>query len=231
MRVIEAFVRLDRARTSLGLGLAIVRDAAAEMTPRLELRALRSALAGPFDLVLAAGEALAVTGPSGAGKSVFLRMVADLDPNEGEALLDGVPRRSMSGPVWRARVGYAAAEPGWWHEQVGAHFADPLPELAREEAARLLLRPDIFDGPVRLCSTGERQRLALLRSLAIGPTVLLLDEPTAALDPASTAAVEDLLRERQGDGMALLLVTHDAAQAARLGNRVMRLREGRLYAA
>ena len=126
MRVIEAFVRLDRARTSLGLGLAIVRDAAAEMTPRLELRGLRSALAGPFDLTLAAGEALAVTGPSGAGKSVFLRMVADLDPNEGEALLDGVPRRSMSGPVWRARVGYAAAEPGWWHEQVSAHFADPL---------------------------------------------------------------------------------------------------------
>ena len=71
----------------------------------------------------------------------------------------------------------------------------------------------------------------MLRSLAIGPTVLLLDEPTAALDPASTAAIEDLLRERQGDGMALLLVTHDAAQAARLGNRVMRLREGRLYTA
>ena len=195
------------------------------MIPRLELRGLRSALAGPFDMALAAGEALAVTGPSGAGKSVFLRMVADLDPNDGEALLDGVSRCSMSGPIWRARVVYAAAEPGWWHERVGTHFAEP----PRQEAARLLLRPDIFDGPVRLCSTGERQRLALLRALAVGPTVLLLDEPTAALDPASTAAVEDLLRERQGDGMALLLVTHDAAQADRLGNRIMRLREGRLH--
>ena len=197
------------------------------MTARLELRGLRNALAGPFDLSLAAGEALAVVGASGAGKSVFLRMVADLDPHDGEALLDGVPRSTISGPAWRARVVYAAAEPGWWDERVGAHFA----AFPHEAATRLLLRPGIFDSPVRLCSTGERQRLALLRALAADPVVLLLDEPTAALDPASTEAVEALLRERQADGMALLVVTHDAEQAARLGGRVMRLSAGRLQEA
>ena len=163
-------------------------------------------------------------GASGAGKSVLLRMIADLDPNEGEALLDGTPRHAMSGPAWRARVRYAAAEPGWWDEHVGAHFET----LPHDDAERLLLRRGIFDSLVRLCSTGERQRLALLRTLAGGPDVLLLDEPTAALDPASTQAVEALLRERQAHGLALLLVTHDMAQASRFGDRVLQLSNGRL---
>lgn len=192
--------------------------------PRLELRTLRSDLAGPFDLTLASGSALIVTGPSGAGKSVFLRMIADLDPNAGEALLDGVPRSSIPAPAWRARVVYSAAEPGWWHERIGDHFAHPPTALAE----RLGLRPGILDQPVRLCSTGERQRLALIRALEGFPAVLLLDEPTASLDSESVAAIEALLLERRNAGMALLVVTHDLAQAVRLGGRHMRLVQGRL---
>src|SRR5215472_3261576 len=87
-------------------------------TARLRIVNLHSHLAGPFDLTLAAGECLAITGPSGAGKSLFLRMIADLDPNQGEVFLDGVERRSMPAPAWRSRVVYSAAEPGWWHDTV-----------------------------------------------------------------------------------------------------------------
>ena len=83
---------------------------------------LRSHLAGPFELELDAGECLAITGPSGSGKSLFLRMVADLDPNQGEVFLDGVERRTLPAPAWRRKVVYSAAEPGWWHERVWRPF-------------------------------------------------------------------------------------------------------------
>ncbi len=198
------------------------------VAPRLVARGLRGAAGGPFDLSLPAGSCLAVTGPSGAGKSVLLRMIADLDPNEGEVLLDGLARSGMPASEWRRRVAYAAAEPAWWHDDVGAHFATP-PLVA---AAALALPVDVFARPVRLCSTGERQRLALLRTLAAAPAVLLLDEPTGALDAEATARVEALLRETLRGGAAMLLVTHDPAQAARMGDAGHhRLRDGRLLPA
>lgn len=193
-------------------------------TMRLRLRALRSGVAGPFDLELQAGACIAITGPSGAGKSVLLRMIADLDPNEGTVTFDGQDRSSMTGPQWRRRVVYAAAEPGWWDPDVGPHF--PTHPVA--SAARLGLPSDIFDRPVRLCSTGERQRLALLRALCITPGVLLLDEPTASLDAASIQTVEAMLHEALAGGMAILLVTHDPAQAERMGTGGQRhVRDGR----
>lgn len=192
--------------------------------PRLSLSGLRSERAGPFDLSLQRGECLAVSGPSGAGKSLMLRMIADLDPNEGEAALDGVSRAAMSAPVWRRQVVYAAAEGGWWEDSVSAHF----PRTPVMEALALGLPPDIFGRAVALCSTGERQRLALLRTLALDPPVLLLDEPTGALDPSSVATVEALLHTRLAGGTTLVLVTHDPAQAARLGTLRGELRDGQL---
>jgi ABC-type iron transport system FetAB ATPase subunit len=202
-------------------------EARPNVTPRLELRGLGNSRAGPFDLVLEPGGSLAITGPSGAGKSVLLRMIADLDPNEGDVLLDGRSRALFTGPDWRRQVVYTAAEPGWWLELVGEHFGPPPMELA----SRLGLRTDIFERPVRLCSTGERQRLALIRSLVAEPLALLLDEPTASLDADNVARVEALLRERRDRGMALLLVTHDPAQAARLGDTHRQLAQGRLMPA
>ena len=193
------------------------------MTAGLRARGLRHAHAGPFDLDLPPGACLAITGPSGSGKSLLLRMVADLDPHEGEAWLDGVGRSTLSGPDWRRRVVYAPAEPGWWLDRVGDHFPAPSPD-----AARLGLSPDIWDRAVAACSTGERARLALLRAFGAGPAVLLLDEPTGALDHDTTLAVEALLAERMRAGLGLVLVTHDAAQAERMGTMRRRMAGGRL---
>ena len=192
------------------------------MTAGLRARGLRHAHAGPFDLDLPPGECLAITGPSGSGKSLLLRMVADLDPHEGEAWLHGVGRSTLSGPDWRRRVAYAPAEPGWWLDRVGDHFTAPSPD-----AARLGLPPDIWDRAVTACSTGERARLALLRALAANPAVLLLDEPTGALDHDATLAVEALLAERMRAGLGLVLVTHDAVQAERMGTVRRRMAGGR----
>jgi len=193
---------------------------------RLQMAGLHSRLAGPFDMAVAAGACVAITGASGSGKSLFLRMVADLDPNQGEVFVDGRARSSMPAPAWRRLVTYVPAESGWWEEAVAAHF-DDLP-AARVMAERLGLKPELLDGVVLRLSTGEKQRLALTRSLLVGGPVLLLDEPTGALDGDSQAKVEAVLRERMAAGTTILMVTHDAAQAGRLGGRHMVMAAGKL---
>lgn len=195
---------------------------------KLAARGLRGAAGGPFDLLLDSGEAIAITGPSGAGKSVLLRMIADLDPHEGVVELDGQDRLTMLAPVWRKQVAYVAAEPGWWHDAAAPHF----PDRGRAEALmpELALVPALLDQPIHRLSTGERLRLALIRTLLLDPQVLLLDEPTGPLDPAATRMVEVVLEARLRAGSALIIVTHEVEQAARLKAKRFRLESGRLSA-
>lgn len=189
---------------------------------RLTVRHLaRAGIAVP-DFDLDAGEAVAVMGPSGSGKTLFLRALADLDPAEGEIALGGEDRNAMAGPDWRRRVTYVAAESGWWGETVGEHFTDWNEAAAL--AGALGLPGDAEDWPVSRLSTGERQRLALVRALVQDPAVLLLDEPTSGLDAAAIKAVEAMLKERLARGAALVFSTHDGAQARRLARRVIRFR-------
>jgi UDP-glucose/iron transport system ATP-binding protein len=155
-------------------------------------------------------------------------MIADLDGNEGDVLLDGASRRSFSAPAWRRQVVYNAAEPGWWHERVGDHFRGGVLEFARSMLPRLALAAELLDSDIGRLSTGERQRMALIRALALQAPVLLLDEPTGALDHDSTDLVEALLRERLTAGTTILMVTHSVAQAERLARRHLRMENRRL---
>ena len=180
---------------------------------------------GPISLAVEDGECLAVTGPSGAGKSLLLRAIADLDPNDGAVFANAGARAEMLAPAWRRVVGYVPAEPGWWADVAGDHFDPPLPVALVQSIG---LEREVFDAPVARLSTGERQRLALARCIARSPQVLMLDEPTAALDERSKLEVEAVLRRCLEDGASLLLVTHDPAQAARLAAHSIRLRAGRL---
>lgn len=182
----------------------------------LQARALRGAHSGPFDLDLAPGRCTVLSGPSGIGKSLLLRMLADLDPNQGRVSLAGVDRESLPASTWRRLVTYLAAESGWWEDDVAAHFGDL--DAVRPLLPQVNLDPALLQAQVMQLSTGERQRLALLRAVVQNPRFLLLDEPTAALDPDSREAVEQLLRGLQAHGTGLLLVSHDAEQARRLGD-------------
>lgn len=190
----------------------------------LVIEALRRPGLGPVSLTIARGECVALAGPSGAGKTLLLRAIADLDPAEGRVTWDGTERTAMPAPHWRRLVGFVPAEPGWWADTVAEHFADWAG--AAPLARRLLLPEDIGQATVARLSTGERQRLALIRALLEAPRVLLLDEPTAALDAASRDRVEEMLAERRREGLALLWVTHDPAQAARVAMRTLTITAG-----
>lgn len=186
----------------------------------------------PVSFSVQSGECIAMMGASGSGKTLLLRVIADLDPVSGHIFLDGAERGETPGPAWRRAVRYVAAEPAWWAETVRAHFV-PLNAASGagdDRLARLLdslgLDPAILDAPVARTSTGERQRLALARALVDAPKALLLDEPTAALDPTSAALVEEVIRYQALRGSAVLVVTHDLAQAQRLARKLIRLHDG-----
>jgi len=123
-------------------------------------------------------------------------------------------------------VGYVPAEPGWWADTVGEHFGEWTAALA---FVRDLGFPEETKAwPITRLSTGERLRLALVRALMMRPKVLLLDEPTAALDVASVAAVEALIDARMRAGLAVLWVTHDAEQGKRVAHRLLVVEAGQV---
>ena len=195
---------------------------------RLAIRQLRSSHAGPITLDVAAGECVAIVGESGSGKSVFLRMIADLDPCSGGVWLEGTTREAWPASTWRSMVVYHPAEPAWWEPTVEAHFSAGQQDFARQLLPVLNLKPGVMTAEIARLSTGERQRLALIRSLACKPKALLLDEPAASLDPASTIAMEALLQVSLRDGMSIIIVTHSPQQAERLAHRQLRMAHGRL---
>lgn len=192
---------------------------------RLTLREFRYHSLGPIELELAAGETVAIGGPSGSGKSLLLRAIADLDPHLGVLELDGRGYLEFPGPDWRRRVGLLPPEPAWWAPRVRDHFEtmDGVPLEALGFGA------ETADWTVERLSSGERQRLGLLRLLERRPAVLLLDEASANLDPEGTRRVESLVADYLRDEQACALwVSHDAEQRRRIGDRVLALEGGRI---
>ena len=170
----------------------------------------------PLTFQVAAGECLAVEGPSGAGKTRLLRAIADLDAAEGYVFLNGTERREMPADRWRAKVRYVAAEPAWWAATARAHL--PATERVEQLVAALGLAPAQLMQPIADLSTGERQRLAFARAVADEPDVLLLDEPTAALDARSASLVEALIRAELAAACRIVLVSHNTAEIERLAH-------------
>lgn len=196
--------------------------------PLLAVEGLHGFGVGPLSIELAIGERLAVMGASGAGKSLFLRQIADLDPGEGRLSLRGEARDGMTAMSWRRRVMLVPAQAGWWAPTGADHFEEGKLAMAATLAARLMLPTDILDREIRVLSTGERQRLSLVRALSRQPEVLLLDEPTSGLDPEAVAATEALLLEKCGEGLGIVMVTHDGVQARRMANRCFIMTRGSL---
>jgi tungstate transport system ATP-binding protein len=180
-----------------------------------------------------AGDAVTVLlGPNGAGKSVLLRLLHGLlKPTAGTVLWNGAPPSD----ALRKRQALVFQRPVLLRRSVAANlrFAlglRPFPDREERLARALDLAglAALADRPARVLSGGEQQRLALARALSLDPEVLLLDEPTVSLDPASVQAIEELIGTARRAGIMVILVTHELAQARRMADRVMFLDRGRM---
>ncbi|MGB6182309.1 MAG: ABC transporter ATP-binding protein [Rhodococcus sp. (in: high G+C Gram-positive bacteria)] len=215
------------------------------MSAELVLRGLRKAYPGQsaaalddVDLTVPAGSCTAVLGPSGSGKSTLLRLVAGLDdPTSGTVEIDGV---DVTGVVAERRgVGMVFQRPMLFPhlsvvDNVGfaARAAGSSRSSSREQAHRYLEMvhlSHLADRSVGAISGGQAQRVALARSLAGSPRVMLLDEPFSALDPVLRTEMHDLVREIRADlEQTVVLVTHDQQEAAALADHVAVLVDGSL---
>jgi ABC-type multidrug transport system fused ATPase/permease subunit len=201
--------------------------------PRIKTEALTVARGGrvlvpDLDLAVRAGEVVALVGPSGVGKSSLLRCLVRLDePVAGRVLVDGTDARELEPCTLRRRVGLVTQAPVMLEGDVRANLAYGLEHpdedaLADSLAATGLDRAFMTRTAGEL-SGGEAARVAVARALARDPAALLLDEPTAALDTASAAAVEQLVRDLAQRGLGILVVTHNEAQAARVADERVEL--------
>jgi len=169
-----------------------------------------------FSLTVPAAQCSTLMGPSGSGKSTLLRLIADLAPGTGTARIGDAVREAMPAPAWRRRVIYVAADAGWWTTPIAAHMSNP--DTARQMMQELDLPEALLTADPDDTSSGERQRLALIRAIILQPDFLLLDEPTSALDQAVTRKVEAQLMRLKQNGTGLLVVSHDSEQVARISD-------------
>jgi putative ABC transport system ATP-binding protein len=181
------------------------------------------------------GGVTVLQGPSGSGKSTLLRLLNRLvAPDAGTVRYRGDDLATRDVLAHRREVGMVFQAPVLFPGTVADNLAAAEPAPAEDPAALLarcgLPPADFLEREAATLSGGEAQRACLARALATAPRVLLMDEPTSALDAEAAATIESLTRRLADDGVAIVLVTHDRAQAARLGDRVIELREGRLAA-
>lgn len=165
-------------------------------------------------------ELVCLSGASGSGKSLLLRAIADLIEHKGEAFLDGKKCAEITPVQWRKWVGLLPAESAWWRDKVGDHFSGD----SSSYLSQLNLSDACLSWDVSRCSTGEKQRLAIARLLENKPKVLLLDEPTASLDPESVIAVESVIKHYVSKfKVPVIWVSHDQQQIKRLADREFKI--------
>jgi phosphate transport system ATP-binding protein len=187
------------------------------------------------------GEVLALIGPSGCGKTTLLRTLNRLTEltasarREGRILLDGEDIDDLEVTTLRRRVSMVFQQPNPFPMSIFDNVAYALREQARKRPGRSAVMPQVedalrraglwdevsgsLDHPALRLSGGQQQRLCIARAIATRPEVLLMDEPCSALDPISTAVIEDLIGELRRD-LAVVIVTHNLQQARRVGDMV-----------
>jgi phosphate transport system ATP-binding protein len=192
-------------------------------------------------LPIHAGEALALIGPSGCGKTTLLRTLNRLTETtagatrNGRVLLDGTDVEQLEVTALRRRVAMVFQQPNPFPMSIFDNVAYAIRVQNRRTPRRRELLPQVVDAlrraglydevadnldrPALRLSGGQQQRLCIARAIATRPEVLLMDEPCSALDPRSTAVIEELIGELRRD-LAVVIVTHNLAQAHRVGDKV-----------
>ena len=221
-------------------------------TPLIETRALtrfdelrQVALLQPTDFTLNAADRVSITGTSGSGKSVFLRALALLDaPTSGQILWNGQPISNAQIPHYRCHISYLSQRPALIEGTVEDNLRFPFSlKTSRKRTFDLATvttllghagkAPDFLAKNAADLSGGESQVVSLIRTLQLNPEVLLLDEPTAALDPTSSREVEALIDAwfASDNTRACIWVSHDLEQAQRMSTRHLHMNAGVLSGA
>ncbi len=193
-----------------------------------------------LSLQVEAGELLALLGPNGAGKTTTVRMLgAILKPTSGWAKVDGLDVVKGADQIRRS-TGMLTEQPGLYLRMSGLEYLEfygrlyGIPDDAsRRRSLELFERFDMDGAATRRLgeySKGMRQKVGLIRSMLHDPTVLLLDEPTSAMDPHSAKLVRDAIRELRDDKRAIILCTHNLAEAEMLADRIAIIKKGSIVA-
>ncbi len=189
----------------------------------LNLAAITTKLTQNFNFTTAGGQCLGVSGPSGIGKSVLLRAIADMLPHQGEIYLGELESQSVPAPQWRKKVALLPAESQWWFDRVGEHFSQYNDSLFQYFG----FEQDVMNWQISHISSGEKQRLACIRVLMNEPQALLLDEPTANLDPQNQGLLETLITQYQSEHqLPVIWISHDLQQLEKVSDRLLYLIEG-----
>jgi ABC-2 type transport system ATP-binding protein len=187
-----------------------------------------------------AGEVLALLGPNGAGKTTTIRMLTSiLRPTQGWASVAGFDVVSQPARV-RASVGVLTEQHGLYMRMPADDYLDFFGQIygldlavRRERSQKLLVDFGLFEDRKRRLgeySKGMRQKLALARALLHEPPVLLLDEPTSAMDPESARLVRDAIRSLRSADRSIIICTHNLSEAEELADQIAIIRRGRIIA-
>ena len=191
----------------------------------LSIKDLQYLHCGPISLEINPGECVGISGDSGSGKSRLLRALADLDDHQGEIKLGDINQQEIEAHNWRKKVALLSAETYWWFDTVGEHFTD----LSEEKLVALGLSKQVMNWDVVRLSSGEKQRLGLLRLLENEPQVLLLDEPTANLDKNNVALFEAFIAVYiKNKNACVIWISHDADQLLRVSKKQFEIINGKL---
>ena len=195
-----------------------------------------------IDLTVSAGEVLVVCGPSGSGKSTLIRCINRLEKIQGGSLVVdemAVHNHKTNMTELRAEIGFVFQQFNLYPHMTALQNITLAPikvrktpraraeELGREILARVGLSDKAGSYPIQL-SGGQQQRVAIARGLCMRPRIMLFDEPTSALDPEMINEVLDVMRDLAGEGMTMVVVTHEMGFAREVAHRVAIMDEGRL---
>jgi ABC-2 type transport system ATP-binding protein len=193
-----------------------------------------------LDLHVGAGELLALLGPNGAGKTTTVRMLgAILKPTTGTARINGFDVTREAHKV-RHTIGMLTEQPGLYLRMSGEEYllfygrlyglADSYTKQRGQELFQRFGMGDAFTRRLGTYSKGMRQKAGLIRAMLHSPTILLLDEPTSAMDPHSAKLVRDAIMEMRSDKRAIILCTHNLAEAEALADRIAIINRGMIVA-
>ncbi|MBC2580604.1 ATP-binding cassette domain-containing protein [Clostridium sp. DJ247] len=183
------------------------------------------------------GDFISVVGPSGSGKSTFLKLCSQLiSPTEGNIIFKNKSYMEYNPIEWRRSIAYCFQTPYLFGDTVMDNLNFPYSirntkaDLKRIQELLLIFRvnEDCLNKKVRNLSGGEKQRIALIRTLLFKPEILLLDEVTSALDVENTQVVENVIQSLNKEGITILWITHNPEQSKKYANKILSIENGKI---